>query len=289
MERENGRTQEWQEWMLGRLVDKVFVRQTSGVKGAYTTGSYVIWLLNEIFGPANWTHHVIGGPELVTYGESQGYSQVTVRLTVTFADGSIVTHDDIGIWPFSATDAKRGGTLDGTAPERYEQVIKSAVTDGVKACTEYLGTCFRPLADKELEGFLTRRLAKQDLKAKGISTEGESGEKSKVGLFGDKPNPLADPVVEAAKDMGGVVSDEPEIPRTLVPRTVTELYKWGEDQLGVPIKDAVGILEAYLMAKHGSDSIGAYIKNGGSDALATLWAVLLNRTSEIPIEEPLPF
>ena len=70
-----------------------------------------------------------------------------IRLTVQFANGQLVTHDDVGVSPFQAT---RGAALESTALERYETVLKSAVTDGVKACVECLGVCFRPLSDEAL-------------------------------------------------------------------------------------------------------------------------------------------
>ena len=120
------RTIEWQEAMLSALVEPAFVKQAPQVKGPFTSGEYVIWLLNLIFGPGNWSHRVIGEPTIKDINESQAYSQALVGLTVYFADGKQVTHEDVGIWPFSATGAKQGGTLEATAAERYEQVIKSA-------------------------------------------------------------------------------------------------------------------------------------------------------------------
>jgi hypothetical protein len=132
---------------LAAPIDSKFVKNDTNVKGPYSTGDYVVWKLNEIFGPDNWKHTIQAGPELITNNDQNAYAQVTIRLTVQFANGEQVTHDDVGIWPFKAT---RGQTLEGTAPERYETVIKASVTDGIKACVEYLGICFRPMADENL-------------------------------------------------------------------------------------------------------------------------------------------
>lgn len=140
-------TVEEQREALASPIDSRFVKKDANVKGPYSTGDYVVWKLNEIFGPDNWKHTVQQGPELITNNDQNAYAQVTIRLTVQFANGEQVIHDDVGIWPFKAT---RGQTLEGTAPERYETVIKASITDGIKACVEYLGICFRPMADENL-------------------------------------------------------------------------------------------------------------------------------------------
>jgi hypothetical protein len=145
-------TVESQRKALSTPVDPRFVNTNKNVKGPYTTGDYVRWKLNEIFGPDHWSHTIVQGPEIVQLSEQSAYVRVIIRLTVKFANGEQVTHDDIGFAPLQAT---QGARLDGTAPERYETVWKSAITDGVKACAEYLGICFRPLAD----GKLNRELA----------------------------------------------------------------------------------------------------------------------------------
>jgi hypothetical protein len=112
--------------------------------------------LNEIFGPDHWQHTIQEGPKLVDVNERNAYVQVTVRLTVMFANGQVSIHDDVGVWPLAASKDK---TLEDAAPERYETVLKAAVTDGLKACTEYLGVCFRPLADKTLDQRVRRGAA----------------------------------------------------------------------------------------------------------------------------------
>lgn len=135
---------------LSKLPDKRFIQTSAQVKGPYTSGGYVIWQLNSIFGPDNWRHTLVHGPEIVRLSDSQAYVQVTVRIDAQFANGNQVAHEDVGVWPLAATNAKAGGTLDDTAPERYETVLKACVTDGLKACAEYFGVCFRPLADQAL-------------------------------------------------------------------------------------------------------------------------------------------
>jgi len=138
-------------------VDPTVVKNNSNVKGPYTSGEYIRWKLNDIFGPDNWQHTIMDGPKLVDVNERNAYVQVTIRLITQFADGSQVTHDDVGVWPLVASKDKK---LDEAAPERYETVIKAAVTDGVKACAEYLGICFRPMADDALAAYLRKRNAK---------------------------------------------------------------------------------------------------------------------------------
>jgi hypothetical protein len=148
-------TVENQRLTLDSPVDQRFIYQNQHVKGLYTTGDYVRWKLNQIFGPDNWCHLLIKGPDCIPINDRYAYIQVTVRLEVRFANGQQVTHDDVGVWPFQAT---RGVDLDGTMPERYETVLKAAITDGVKACSEYLGICFRPLGDESLNRHIRKRM-----------------------------------------------------------------------------------------------------------------------------------
>jgi hypothetical protein len=140
-------TVEAQRAALSTPVDPRFIHQNKIVKGPYTTGEYIRWKLNEIFGSDHWSHTILQGPELITLSDTAAYAQVTIRLVVQFANGEQVMHDDVGFSPFQAT---HGSDLKDTAPERYETVLKSAITDGVKACAEYLGICFRPLGDEKL-------------------------------------------------------------------------------------------------------------------------------------------
>jgi hypothetical protein len=146
-------TIELQRQALNTPVDHRFINQTQHVKGPYTTGDYVRWKLNQIFGPDNWSHMLLNGPDLIPVNDRNAYVQVTVSLEVNFANGHQVIHHDVGVWPLQAT---RGSDLDGTVPERYETVLKAAITDGIKACSEYLGTCFRPLGDEILDRHIRR-------------------------------------------------------------------------------------------------------------------------------------
>lgn len=177
-------TIEEQREALAAPVESRFVKTDPHVKGPYTTGDFVIWKLNEIFGPDNWEHMVQQGPELVTNNDQNAYAQVLVRLRVQFANGSQVTHDDVGIWPFKAT---RGSTLEDTAPERYETVIKAAITDGIKACVEYLGICFRPMADQNLYKHITGRARAAAKKEKAPTNVGEAKEQPEPQVAGAQP------------------------------------------------------------------------------------------------------
>ena len=151
-------TIEEQREKLGLLVHRKFIRTNEHVKGPYTTIDYVRVMLNAIFGPDNWSHQIMNGPEIVTVNDSHAYAQVTIRLTCQFANGQQVIHDDVGVWPLSAG---RGATLENAKPERFETVIKAAVSDGLKACAEYLGVCFRPLSDLELQKHLRSKQAQE--------------------------------------------------------------------------------------------------------------------------------
>jgi hypothetical protein len=139
---------ELQRSELSEPVDERFVRRAASVKGAYTTGDYVRLMLNRIFGPDNWSHTVLSGPDLVRLNAGGAYIRTLVRLTVRFANGQQVVHEDVGI---TVLNAGRNLELDKIAPERYETALKAAVTDGLKACAEHLGACFRPMGDADLE------------------------------------------------------------------------------------------------------------------------------------------
>lgn len=153
---------EEQRKALETPVDPAVVKTNQIIKGPYTSGEYIRWKLNDIFGPDNWQHTILDGPKLVDVNQRNAYVQVTIRLITQFADGSQVTHDDVGVWPLVASKDKN---LEDAAPERYETVIKAAVTDGVKACAEYLGICFRPLADDALMAYLHKHSTKTVEKA----------------------------------------------------------------------------------------------------------------------------
>jgi recombination DNA repair RAD52 pathway protein len=139
---------ELQRSELSKPVDERYIHRSASVKGAFTTGDYVRLMLNQIFGPDNWSHTVLSGPELVRLNSGGAYIKTLVRLTVRFANGQQVVHEDVGV---TVLNAGRGVELNEIAPERFETALKAAVTDGLKACAEHLGACFRPMGDAELE------------------------------------------------------------------------------------------------------------------------------------------
>lgn len=175
------RTLEWQLDQLRQLVETAFVKKAKEVKGTFTTGDYVTWLLNEIFTPARWSFTILQGPEMVNLSDKSAYAQVVGRLEVTFSDGSEAHQDDIGIWPLWATNVRNGGTLENTAPERYETVCKAARTDCLKNAAYNLGTCFAPLSDGALVGYLQREAARSKV---AHLSEGEAAGESADMLFG---------------------------------------------------------------------------------------------------------
>lgn len=132
---------------LATLVKDWAVKKDKAVKGAFTSGDYVTWQLNHIFTPAGWSFTILHGPEVVTINEANAYVRLVGRLAVRFADGSEAHQDDVGIWPLRATGAQNGGTLEGTAIERYETVEKAARTDCLKNAARNLGPCFGPTTD----------------------------------------------------------------------------------------------------------------------------------------------
>ncbi len=281
MKRKNGepRTVEWQEWMLAQMVREEFIKKKKEVKGPYTSGDYVTFLLNEIFGPSHWSHRILDGPKMVQYGDAMAYCQATIQLTVRFADGTESIHEDIGIWTFYATDARGGGTLDESKPERWEQVVKSTITDGLKACTDHLGNCFRPIADQVLDSFLRKRQAKAALKEKGVNAEGEPAQKSAEDLFGKDQSKGPPPAREPeAKDVSAATETEAEdMPadeqrHTGYPKTITEFYARAENEKGISPKDAAALIQEKLDEKHpdGID-IGGYVKLYEADALDNMW------------------
>lgn len=175
----------WQLEELEKLVHDRFIQTNDNVKGAFTSGDFVEWRLRNIFGPQNISVELRDGPRVVTISESQAYTQALIRLSVRFADGTETYQDAVGVWPLAATKAKEGGTLEKTAPERYETVLKACQTDGIKAAAERLGTCFRPLSDLALKAFVAEREYRQKHPRQPGQTESE-----KEALFGtESPAP----------------------------------------------------------------------------------------------------
>jgi hypothetical protein len=159
-------TVEEQRAALNSPVEPRFICQNRHIKGPFTTGDYVRWKMNQIFGPDNWSHTILQGPALVKVNDLNAYVQVTIRLNVHFAGGQQITHDDVGVAVLQAT---RGSDLEGTMPERYETVLKAAITDGVKACAEYLGICFRPLGDEVLDQYIRGHKRRSSQSGRGDS------------------------------------------------------------------------------------------------------------------------
>lgn len=135
---------ETQRLELNKPVDEHFIRKNSTANGARVSGEYVRQMLNHIFGPDNWSHMVLSGPDLVRLNAGGAYVKTVVRLTVRFANGQQAVHEDVGVTVLSAG---RRQDLDSIAPERFEEALKSAVTDGLKACAGHLGNCFRLVGD----------------------------------------------------------------------------------------------------------------------------------------------
>lgn len=135
---------ETQRLELNKPVDERFIRKNSNANGARISGDYVRQMLNQIFGPDNWSHMVLSGPDLVRLNAGGAYVKTIVRLTVRFANGQQAVHEDVGVTVLSA-DSRQN--LDSIDPERFEEALKSAVTDGLKACAGHLGNCFRMVGD----------------------------------------------------------------------------------------------------------------------------------------------
>jgi len=140
-------TLDWQLAELAKLPHNWAVQSTRQVRGEFTSGDYVEWQIRRIFGAHRWSFVLTKPPELVTITENEAYAQALGRMTATFANGETITQDAVGVWPLKATNARNGGTLENTAAERYETVLKAACTDALKAAAERIGSCFRPVTD----------------------------------------------------------------------------------------------------------------------------------------------
>jgi hypothetical protein len=146
------------------------------LEGPLSASDYMTWTLNQIFTPARWSFAILSGPDLVRLNDTAAYIQVTGRLEVTFADGCTVNRDGAGAWLLVAT--KNNGSLDNTAPERYETALKATVSDALKACAERLGVCFRPLIDRELHEHIFREQFRRE-------SAPVSAAQATAGLFGE--------------------------------------------------------------------------------------------------------
>ncbi len=178
---------------LAALVEDWAVKRDKNVKGAFTSGDYVTYRLNEIFTPAGWSFTILHGPEVVTINEANAYVRLVGRLAVRFADGSRAHQDDIGIWPLTATGARNGGTLESTAAERYETVEKAARTDCLKNAARNLGLCFGPTTDLELLAHIKRQAFE------AIASPPRSAAQHTAELFGEDKLPPEPPKEASGK------------------------------------------------------------------------------------------
>jgi hypothetical protein len=62
-----------QRTALDSPVEPRFICQNSHIKGPFTTGDYVRWKMNQIFGPDNWSHTILQGPDLVKVNDLNAY------------------------------------------------------------------------------------------------------------------------------------------------------------------------------------------------------------------------
>ena len=169
---------------LAALVEDWAVKRDKAVKGLFTSGDFVTFRLSQIFTPAGWHFIILDGPTVVILNEISAYVRLVGRLKIRFANGEEVFQDDIGIWPLKATNARNGGVLRDTAPERYETAEKAARTDCLKNAARNLGTCFAPLTDLELLAHIKRQAH-----LKGIQDEDTNSAEEDVGLlFGGDDN-----------------------------------------------------------------------------------------------------
>lgn len=206
-------TLEQQLEALAGLVEEWAVKRDPHVKGLYTSGEYVTYCLNQIFTPAGWDFTILSGPDVVAINEASAYVRLVGRLAVRFADGRQAHQDDVGIWPLQATDARKGGTLETTAAERYETVEKAARTDCLKNAARNLGTCFAPMTYLELQGMLKREAYRNGDRAKAEAAK--PAEEHKTDLFGeDGQQATAQPTGNGNDDKatGEKVAAQPKAP-----------------------------------------------------------------------------
>ena len=199
---------------LAALVEDWAVKRDPKVKGAFTSGDYVTYRLNEIFTPAGWSFTILSGPEVVIINEANAYVRLVGRLSVRFSDGSRAHQDDIGIWPLKATGAQNGGTLEGTAAERYETVEKAARTDCLKNAARNLGPCFGPTTDLELLAHIKRQAY---LKTNGAGPT-QSTTQNIADLFGEDELPPEPPKEASGKTSSTTGMDRllEEVNKTLI-------------------------------------------------------------------------
>lgn len=108
---------------------------------SYVDGTYTREVLDRIFGPHRWTHQVLELRQTPSPRQEQMDFVAVVRLEVTFADGTVVPHEDVGY----GNEVVGKGRMPTS-----ELAVKEAITDGIKRCSINLGNVFgRGLYDKE--------------------------------------------------------------------------------------------------------------------------------------------
>lgn len=157
-------TYEEQRAALEALVVDWAIKEDKNVKGPFTSGDFVTWELNRIFGPGYWSVHMIEGPTLVKVNESSCYFRVVGSLIVEFANGQVSRQDDIGIWPLIAAKGKK---LEDTAVDLFRTAEMAARTALLKNAAGNLGTSFKPLSDLELEYEIKRAISKETFAEEG--------------------------------------------------------------------------------------------------------------------------
>lgn len=112
---------------------------------SYIDGLYVREALDAIFGPHRWGH-VIKRLERAENASQRHIDYLAVvELYVVFADGTRVTHEDVGYGNEMVSEDR----FNGGARPTVELAIKEAVTDGIKRCAINLGNVMgRSLYDK---------------------------------------------------------------------------------------------------------------------------------------------
>lgn len=238
-------TYEEQIEALAALVEDWAVKKDKAVKGAFTSGDFVTYRLSQIFTPANWQFTILDGPKFVGLSETNAYFQLVGRLAVRFANGEEAHQDDVGIWPLKATNAKNGGVLRDTAPERYETAAKAARTDCLKNAARNLGVCFAPQTDLKL---LTHIKRQAHLKKTQAEPE-RSAAQDTAELFGDAGPPQQPPGAEPAEKTGQATDEATETPSGVVEASLW--YK--RSQL---ISDALEEIPYYNHGKHVINALG---------------------------------
>lgn len=100
---------------------------------SYVDGLYVKLTLNDIFGPHRWDYEIVALERAASPAPTQCDYIAKVKLTVTWADGTKTSKEDVGYGNTVVKDANR---------LTVELAVKEAVTDGLKRAAVSLGTAF---------------------------------------------------------------------------------------------------------------------------------------------------